>query len=375
MKYTDFEMEDFVLDKSFQNYCLEKTPEDVAFWQNWITEHPGKSETIRQAREIYIALNGNHTAAQFVADREAFAIIAEKHLSMAIPDTAGDFIQPAKSTLVRRLVWYSSIAAAVIIIAFFVSRLENHIPATSASNHQLTYNVTETSREGERKSFRLPDGSKVMLNAGSTMQIDENFNTKTRELSLEGEAFFDVAHDASRPFIIHTNKMDIKVLGTIFNVRAYPGDKTTETSLIKGSVEITLREKAIRKILLRPNEKIVLPNLSDPANTKNTETRGNNEQDFKITGLTYNKNEDIVTEVSWTQNRLAFSNCSFETIAKDLERWYNVTIRFTNEEVEQYRFTATFDQKNIEQVLKALQLSRYFKYTITEGNNIIISKQ
>ena len=153
MKYTDFEMEDFVLDKSFQNYCLEKTPEDVAFWQNWITEHPGKSETIRQAREIYIALNGNHTAAQFVADREAFAIIAEKHLSMAIPDTAGDFIQPAKSTLVRRLVWYSSIAAAVIIIAFFVSRLENHIPATSASNHQLTYNVTETSREGERKSF------------------------------------------------------------------------------------------------------------------------------------------------------------------------------------------------------------------------------
>jgi ferric-dicitrate binding protein FerR (iron transport regulator) len=372
MKYTDFEMEDFILDKSFQNYCLEKTPEDVAFWQNWITEHPEKSETIRQAREIYIALNGNHTAAQFVADRNAFAMIAEKHLSMAIPDTAGSYLQPAKSTLVRRLVWYSSIAAAVIIITFFVSNIGTW---SKAEKDQLTYNVTEKSREGERRSFRLPDGSKVMLNAGSTMQIDENFNTKTRELSLEGEAFFDVAHDASRPFIIHTHKMDIKVLGTIFNVRAYPGDKTTETSLIKGSVEITLREKATRKVLLRPNEKIVLPNLTDPANTKNAATTGNNEQDFKITGLTYNKNDYVVTEVSWTQNRLAFSNCSFETIAKDLERWYNVSIRFTNEEVKQYRFTATFDQKNIEQVLTALQLSRYFKYTITGGNNIIISKQ
>src|SRR5690606_22571909 len=106
---------------------------------------------------------------------------------------------------------------------------------------QLKYNSTEVSKPGERKSIQLPDGTKVMLNAGSTIHIAADFNATSRQLTLVGEAFFDVVHNAEKPFIIHTGAMDIKVLGTVFNVRAYPGDKTSETSLLKGSVEVTLK--------------------------------------------------------------------------------------------------------------------------------------
>src|SRR5690606_40088 len=90
----------------------------------------------------------------------------------------------------------------------------------------LQHNLVEKSSVGERKSFQLPDGSKVMLNSASTIQVSKNFNETTRELTLSGEAFFDVASNPEKPFIIHTASMDVKVLGTIFNVKAYDEETT-----------------------------------------------------------------------------------------------------------------------------------------------------
>lgn len=382
MKYVDFEMEDFVLDNSFQNYCLGNNHEDVVFWEDWIKRHPGKAEIFRLAKEVYISLNGNHNAEQFNADRIEFAKIAASHLSETSLNSPAEPIKLTNHAPLRKIALYGSVAAAIILGAFYFTKFGNFISTKSGLKHLPADQITKVSKQGERKSFQLPDGSIVMLNAESEIHIDKNFNTRTRELTLEGEAYFDVAHDASRPFIIHTNNMDVKVLGTIFNVKAYPGDKTTETSLIKGSVEISLHSKETGKILLHPNEKIVIPNTTDHIVTKNTDhidikpnaTENSNKAEYKITGLTYNKNNDAITEVSWTKNRLAFNNCSFETIAKDLERWYNVKISFRSEEVKAYKFTATFDQKNIERVLEALQLSRYFNYTITNNNNITISE-
>ena len=80
-----------------------------------------------------------------------------------------------------------------------------------------------------------------MLNAGSTLTMAKDFNEQSREVTLEGEAFFDVSHNPGKPFIIHTTSMNVRVLGTVFNVKAYPADKLAETSLLKGSVEITLK--------------------------------------------------------------------------------------------------------------------------------------
>ncbi|HRP57808.1 FecR family protein, partial [Agriterribacter sp.] len=345
MNYTAFEAEDFMLDESFQNYCLGVHEEDVIFWEEWIKKNQHKSATVKQAKDLYLSFTGNHSAETFAADRKAFHLLAEEHFSNETTEGAvtiqPGFVEPPAAG--RRWLYATAVAATVAGILFWATRNYDNSFENHRQEAQLKYNSTEVSKAGERKSIQLPDGTKVMLNAGSTIHIAEGFNTGSRELTLVGEAFFDVVHNAESPFIIHTSAMDIKVLGTTFNVRAYPGDKTSETSLLKGSVEVTLRDNKKKKIYLRPNEKIILPNITAvPAAEKNKLTdkdaaTGN----FKITGLTYNKTDSTLTEVSWTENRLAFNDNSFETIAAELERWYNITISFTDEKVKQYRFTAT----------------------------------
>src|SRR5262249_5831985 len=159
--------------------------------------------------------------------------------------------------------------------------------------------------------------------------------------------------------------MDVKVLGTTFNVKAYASDKVTETSLLKGSVEITLNSTTNKgkKIILKPNEKIILPNIEDIKARKGMASTPQQETvNYKISDLTYIDSE--LVETSWTENRLVFNDSNFEEIAAELYRWYNVSIRFDDEAVKQYRFTGTFDQKNITQILDALQLSRHFEYKI-----------
>lgn len=376
MDYSEYEAEDYMLDISFQNYCLGKNEKDTRFWEAWAQMNPQKQETLQQAKSLYLLLTGSHNAGQFTTDKETFHFIAKKHMNgNLLPQIPAVQPQVHKISLARKLLLYGGAVAAAIAGIVFLG-LRSNQQQLHNGDFPLKYNYTEASKAGERKSFQLPDGSKVMLNAGSTINIFKDFNARTREISLSGEAFFDVVHNTGKPFIIHTSSMDIKVLGTVFNVKAYPKDKSTETSLIKGSVEITLHNKEADKILLRPNQKITLPNthnsiMQEPVAEKSAETTP---ADFKITGLTYTKPDSTLTEVSWTENRLVFNENRLDEIATELERWYNITIRFDDEQVKQYRFTAVFDQKNIVQVLNALQLSRRFEYKIAENNNIIISK-
>lgn len=370
MQYIDYAVEDFLLDASFRNYCLGTNEKDVKFWEGWIASNPHRFDDIMQAKEMFFLLNGDLRPEQLREDRQLFKTSFEKHL---VSEGDEPKIQNTKpKTQIRKLFLYVGLAAAAVA-GFFI--LPKFIAKPSPAPAPLQYDYTQASRVGERKSFQLPDGSKVMLNAGSTLTMAQHFNTNSREVTLEGEAFFDVVHNPGKPFIIHTSAMNVKVLGTVFNVKAYPADKTVETSLLKGSVEITLKNDTKKKIILKPNEKIVLPNVNaeeSPApKTQNTKLK--TDPDYTIAALTYI--DSAVKEVSWTENRLTFTDNSFEEIAPELERWYNVSITIEDDAVKKYRFTATFDQKNIIQILDALQLTRHFEYEVEQNNRIIIKKR
>lgn len=373
MQYTEYEVEDFLLDASFRNYCLGDNEKDVKFWENWMASHPQKFDDIMQAREMFFLLNGELRSEQILEDRKLFRESFEKHLATS-QDISNDSEKPERPSFpIRKLFLYSALAAAVAAGFFLIPKV---MVNTSPAPAPLHYDYTQASKVGERKSFQLPDGSKVMLNAGSTLTMAKDFNGQSREVTLEGEAFFDVSHNPGKPFIIHTTSMNVKVLGTVFNVKAYPADKLAETSLLKGSVEITLKNDQQKKIILRPNEKLVLPNLAAPtlqAESSTAKKLKAEKTDYTIARLTYI--DSAVKEVSWTENRLAFTDNSFEEIAPELERWYNVSISIEDEAVKQYRFTATFDQKNIIQILDALQLTRHFEYTVEQNNRIIIRKK
>jgi len=165
--------------------------------------------------------------------------------------------------------------------------------------------------------------------------------------------------------------LDIRVLGTAFNVRAYAQDKETETTLLRGSVEVTRKDEPdAPRIMMKPNEKLIFRAGEDlePA-TKPAATAPTNE--VELTTLQPHKDPVEVPETAWMYNRLEFRGETFEDLALQLDRWYNVRIVFTSDSVKRYRFTGTFENETINQALDALQTANRFNYKMT-GNEIDI---
>jgi ferric-dicitrate binding protein FerR (iron transport regulator) len=231
-----------------------------------------------------------------------------------------------------------------------------------------------STKNGSRTNIQLPDGSKVWLNSGSTLTYDKQFGQEIREVVLSGEAFFDVVKNPEKPFIIHTSSMDIKVLGTQFNVKSYANDKSSEASLIHGSIEVSLKDRGSEKILLKPNEKIVVMNermIKDTAldGLKNVPS----EPIIAVKKLNYTPIDSTIIETSWVDNKFSFQDESFEDIAVRMERWYGISVQFQDPSVKGMRFTGTFTNETINQALDALQITAGFHYN-KQNNTILITK-
>jgi transmembrane sensor len=273
--------------------------------------------------------------------------------------------------------WLATGVAASVLIFFLVFS-----PAGKKADKPVAGNTIST-RPGSKSKVELPDGTQVWLNADSKLTYGQHFLGSTREVTLTGEAYFDVAHATSVetgqriPFIIHTSSIDIKVLGTAFNVRSYPGEKTIETALIRGSVEVTLHNNSDKKIVLKPDEKLIVRN--DNATVISTKTE-------QADSAVINTDEPMITlskirpykedtsahyETMWVKNKLAFENESFDRMLPELERWYNVTILIKNESLKGLHFTGVFENKSLADVMEALSYSRGFHYDI-QGAQVTI---
>jgi transmembrane sensor len=208
-----------------------------------------------------------------------------------------------------------------------------------------------------------------------------SFNGPVREVTLEGEAFFDVVHVTSattqqrKPFIVHAGSIDIKVLGTAFNVKSYPEEKTIETTLIRGLVQITRKgEKSGGPVYLHPNEKIVLPaNSADAGIAKNPASTASSptatEQIIRIDS-TVKENEHI--ETAWVYNRLEFRGDNFEQLALKLERWYNIKVYFEDDTSRHLVFNGSLQNETVEQAFMALKEAVPFQVSI--NNNEVFIK-
>ena len=260
--------------------------------------------------------------------------------------------------------------------------LENMVGLSEGRNKKQSTLSQVSTKPGSRTQIQLPDGSLVRLNSSSSLTYDKNFGKNIREVNLTGEAFFDVTKDSSHPFIIHTNVIDIKVLGTEFNVRSYPNDANTETSLIRGKVEVTVKNRSNEKIYLEPNEKLVVTNdnsapnkaLTDQAERGDNKTNPSPKPIYSVQHLTYYPVDSAVIETSWIDNRLIFQeNETFREVALKMERWYGVQINFTSEKVAGYQMFGSFKNETINQALDELKLGFKFNYR-TDGNIITITQ-
>lgn len=230
---------------------------------------------------------------------------------------------------------------------------ESHL--TYKSTAQIDKLVFNTIRipYGKRFDIVLSDGTHVFLNSGSSLKYPVKFlNGLNRIVHLTGEAYFEVAKDKEHPFIVNADDIEVKVLGTKFNVSYYSEDKSIETVLVEGSVELQDKEKSSgdHATLLEPGYMAAWNKVEKTMTVENVDTR---------------------LYTAWTQGKLVFRNTTFRKIRQALERKYNVTIINHNLDLDDQLFDATFDIENIEQVLKSFNKSYAIDYKIIDNKVII----
>jgi transmembrane sensor len=270
----------------------------------------------------------------------------------------------------RKIIFYSiGTAAAVIFLIGAVWIFNRDNDSISTKSKPVETLATEN---GSRTRTILPDGSSVWLNAGSHISYDKDFSGALREVKLDGEAYFDVVKDPQHPFIVHVSGYDIKVLGTVFDVKSYPKDKTVETTLLRGIVQVTKHnEKNHKPIVLYPNEKLIVEKNAADNVLALPDTKNADKKNYTIKILDSTVKETDRIETAWVYNRLEFNNDSFEELADKLERWYNVRIIFDDDDVKNLHLHGSFENETIEQALADLKLATPFNYEI-QGKEIHI---
>jgi len=221
------------------------------------------------------------------------------------------------------------------------------------SKEELIYN-TLTVPYGKRFDLLLSDGTQVTLNSGTSLKYPVQFlKRKNRQVFLDGEAFFSVAKDSVNPFIVNTNQLNVRVLGTKFNLSSYPEDQVVNTTLLEGSVSIY--------------------NEQDTYDSSNASLL---EPGFKAEWNKYNRQilveeADIAMHTDWLNGKIILRHVPFKNIVKKLERHYNVKIVNNNPKLDEELFTASFDIETIDQVFKTFNHTYEMDYIINDRKIII----
>ncbi|MEA4976073.1 MAG: FecR family protein [Paludibacter sp.] len=244
--------------------------------------------------------------------------------------------------------------AAMLIIAVSTFALTFYSLYKFDSNREVAYTETIVPM-GSYTKIILSDGTVAMLNSGSTFKYDENFGKRTRTVTLSGEGYFEVTKDAGRPFIVNIDDIEVKVLGTTFNVRSYHEDSQVEVNLIEGKVYILNKKDADAEgLILTPNEKMIYS---------------------KEEGNMITAKAECYKSAQWTVGKLHFENASFEKIVRDLERKFDVKIDIGCDVVKNELFTGVLDlNQPLNVILDYLDVDKKLKKTY-QGKSITISKR
>lgn len=239
----------------------------------------------------------------------------------------------------------ASAAAAVVLLCLM---------SWSVYNYMRPSLLQTVSTLAETRTVRLPDGTEVTLNRFSRLTYPEKFKTGRREVTLAGEAYFEVTKDSKHPFIVQTAAIDVEVLGTHFNVEAYPHDPQTTTTLLEGSVAVSSKHSSDRMIL-KPNESAVYNKVKQ--------------------NLTREHPADISAEVSWRRGEFIFNRLPLQEIMQQLSNSFDVNIVIKDKMLQDYRLTARFSEsEGLDRILDLLHTAGNFNYIKNKKQIIITPK-
>ncbi|MCE5175652.1 MAG: FecR domain-containing protein [Bacteroidales bacterium] len=261
-----------------------------------------------------------------------------KNIEKAIyTNSKNDLTQDKQPNIRFRLNKWIRVAALFILPILTAAGMYFYMSKNGSASAPLIIAV----ERGQKANITLPDGSKAWLNSQSKLTYSADFNKEKRTLQLDGEAYFEVAHNPKKPFIVQSNDISVEALGTAFGIKAYHEDNIVSSILMKGKVRVTTPDGVS---ILMPNRRVTYNRLTH----KKTQGSVTNATDF----------------TGWIHNELRFENESLQEIAKDLQRIYNIEIVFANEQLKNQHYTGTVNNNSLESVLNIITLTSPISFQI-----------
>jgi len=252
----------------------------------------------------------------------------------------------------NKIIFYCQRIAAILFFPVLIAGAIYFMHGNKIESSSVAWQNITTSG-GIRSQFQLPDGTEVCLNSCSSLKYPSSFTGKFRDVKLKGEAFFHVSKNKKNPFIVHMGKINVKVVGTKFDAMNYDDEKCTEVVLTDGKVQLMDSSIACSKNRLitemKPGQRAVYENGSK-----------------KIILNDVNPEKYI----SWTKGQLIFKDDSIKEVVRKLNRWFNVKIKIADPEINNYIYTATFQNETIEQIINLFCRTSPIRYTVVPGKRL-----
>ncbi len=349
MSYKNFNAWEFARDPHFVEWVIRPNDYSRRFWEAFLSEHPEKAKDILLAKELVTSMDYEDTP---TPKEEVYQDLFQRILESKRDHTGRTITREPKP----RLAWlkYAATIAMVGTTLFFLGLYQNQIEKKPSIATEL---VKIESPKGSQITTHLSDGTRVRLNGGSYISYHKPFMTDTsRTVFLVGEAYFEVSEDPSRPFRVASKFVQTEVLGTEFNIQAYPGEKEISVAVAKGKVKVTNTPE------------------SDTSPFEHTLVRLQ-ESRFNVQANQSFKNE-LADEsaFAWTKWKLIFEKEPLREVFKKLERWYGVSFEFGSGLDFSETYSGVFDNDPLQVVLKTFRTQRAFDYQVMKNQKVKIMK-
>ena len=340
-------VEELLTDARFRKFVLNPNQGDGPYWELWCMKSEEHNKAYKVAKSILINFYEPLPADEFheeaIKFKRAIDITnADKKDIVSLYENR----RQAKSSLYLRVV-----AAVILLISsiFLFNWLKFDNSANGLEkNGPSTHIIQKVAGKGQKLNLIFKDGTRVKLNSGSSISYPEEFSKSNREVTLSGEAFFEVAHYDHWPFLVKAKNATTRVLGTTFNINAYLDSPEVEVALVQGKVEIQMKGRTPVKLMPKKMARIHV--TSEEINVV----------DF-----------DPMTVTAWKDNKIIFEKAGFDEVQSTLERWYDVKFVYEHKPYFEGGYTGVFADQSLENVLMGMSAGK-FHYKI-QGNEVLLN--
>ncbi|MEO5602419.1 MAG: FecR domain-containing protein [Cyclobacteriaceae bacterium] len=335
-------------------------PDLNLFWENWLLVYPEKLEEVKQARELILAFQYKKYPHDEKQKRKTWAAIErmteqdesnpeEKLKIFPFYPDQNERAKPTNNTFFKIVVKWAAVFMGILLMSLLII---NQIDNQLTEGEEIIVRVNKINPKGQKSKISLPDGSIVYLNGASNISYAPNFSTSKREIILSGEAFFEVAKDSLRPFVVIADKLITTALGTSFNIKAYPEDQEVSISLLTGGVSVQQQDSVDPALFLNPGEAAGLSHA----------------------GILIRKEFNYEQDILWKDGILYFKETRLKEAFQRLEKWYGVSFNLQNLPRRPVIITGKFDNENLNNVLLSLSYTSNFTYSIKNEEVVVFFK-